>query len=126
MLYYDNLRRVSMNNDMTQWLKFFLTGVRDTSESSIQTFKRIISLREDSEKSIMQLGKKVPMARSFLEYLYSHPKIDAQSVSEELNVNISTALRLIDDFVKLNILVEVTGYKRNRIFSFESYMDIFR
>jgi hypothetical protein len=33
---------------------------------------------EKTEKSIAALGKKVPLACSFLEYLFSHPKIDAQ------------------------------------------------
>jgi Fic family protein len=58
--------------------------------------------------------------------LYGEPKIDAQSAAKALNVNISTALRLIGDFERLGILKELTGYKRNRIFSFEEYLNIFR
>ena len=126
MLYYDNLRRVSSQNDLIQWLKFFLVGVKETSENSIQTFKNIIALRSEVEHKIITLGKKYNLAKLFLEILYSEPKIDAQSVAEALNVNISTALRLIGDFEKLGILKELTGYKRNRIFSFEDYLNIFR
>ena len=44
----------------------------------------------------------------------------------EQKINISTALRLIDDFIKLKILVEITGQKRNRIFAFEPYIKLFR
>jgi len=33
---------------------------------------------------------------------------------------------LIADFMKLEILEEVTGYKRNRIFVFEEYVKLFR
>jgi hypothetical protein len=47
-------------------------------------------------------------------------------VATALDINVSTALRLIDDFIKLNILIEVTGYKRNRIFTFEDYIKLFR
>ncbi len=126
MLYYDNLSRVSSRNDLTQWLKFFLVGVRETSENSIQTFKNIIALRSEVEQKIVTLGKKYDLAKSFLEYLYKEPKTDAQAASESLDVNITTALRLIDDFEKLGILEEITGYKRNRIFSFEEYLKIFR
>ena len=126
MLYYDNLRGVSSRNDLTQWLKFFLVGVKETSENSIQTFKDIIALRSEVEQKIVTLGKKYDLAKSFLEYLYKEPKTDAQTASEALDVNITTTLRLIDDFEKLGILEEITGYKRNRIFSFEEYLKIFR
>lgn len=126
ILYYDNLRRVFLHNDLTQWLKFFLAGVRETSENSIQTFKRIITLRAEAEQKIVTLGKKHALGKTFLIWLYSSPKTDATAVAEALNINISTANRLIDDFIALNILTEVTGFKRNRIFSFEEYIKVFR
>lgn len=125
-LYYDNLTRVRSHNDLTQWLKYFLEGVRSTSENSIQTFKSIIKLRSEAEHKIITLGKKQALAKSFLQFLYSKPITDAADVAEALEINVSTALRLIDDFIKLKVLVEVTGYKRNRIFAFEDYIKLFR
>jgi Fic family protein len=125
-LYYDNLTRVRTHNDLTQWLKFFLEGVYSTSENSITTFKNIIQLRSECEHKIISLGKKQSLAKSFLQYLYSRPINDASDVATFLGINISTALRLIDDFIKLDLLIEVTGYKRNRIFTFENYIKLFR
>jgi Fic family protein len=125
-LYYDNLTRVRTHNNLTQWLKFFLEGVRSTSENSIQTFKNIIKLRGKVETRIIKLGKKQAMARKFLQYLYSNPTIDSADVVKALQINLSTALRLIDDFIKLKILTEITGQKRNRIFTFEPYIKLFR
>jgi len=125
-LYYDNLTRVRTHNDLTQWLKFFLEGVRCTSENSIQTFKNIIALRTECEHKIISLGKKQALAKSFLQYLYSKPITDAGDVTQVLEINVSTAHRLIDDFIRLNILVEMTGFKRNRIFAFDNYIKIFR
>ena len=125
-LYYDNLTRVRTHNDLVQWLKFFLEGVRATAESSIQTFKNIIKLRSEVETKIAKLGKKQEMAREFLQHLYSNPMVDSSDVVKLFNINISTALRLIDDFVKLKILKEITGQKRNRNFVFEGYVKLFR
>ncbi len=125
-LYYDNLTRVRTHNDLTQWLKFFLEGVRSTAENSIQTFKSIITLRNDVEYRIISLGKKQLLAKAFLQYLYSKPITDAGDTAAALSVNITTALRLIDDLIKLKILIEVTGFKRNRIFAFEDYIKLFR
>jgi len=125
-LYYDNLTRVRTRNDLVQWLKFFLEGVRSTAENSIQTFKSIIKLRSEAENKIIDLGKKQALAKSFLRYLFGKPITDAGDVAEALEINVSTAFRLIDDFIKLKILIELTGYKRNRIFSFEDYIKLFR
>jgi Fic family protein len=125
-LYYDNLTRVRTHNDLIQWLKFFLEGMRATSENSIQTFKNIIKLRSEVEIKIAKLGKKQEMAREFLQHLYSNPMVDSSDVVKLFNINISTALRLIDDFVKLKILKEITGQKRNRNFVFEGYVKLFR
>jgi Fic family protein len=109
-----------------QWLAFFLVGVMETAENSIQTFHEIMKLRiEVEEKKIINLGKKVPLAMQLIRYLYTKPVVDAAEVAKILAVNISTANRLIQDFEKLNILNEKTGFKRNRIFVFEKYLNLF-
>ncbi|MEJ7826559.1 MAG: hypothetical protein WKF91_00125 [Segetibacter sp.] len=59
-------------------------------------------------------------------HLYGKTIIDADEKARVLNVNISTAHRLIQDFEKLKILKEQTGYKRNRVFVFENYLNLFR
>jgi Fic family protein len=123
--YYDNLMRVRTHNNMEQWLKFFLEGVRQTSENSIQTFKKIIKLKTKTEHDIASLGKKVTTAKIVLQHLYAQPIVDMADLTQLLQVNKTTALRLIDDFEKLGILKEITGYKRNRIFSFEKYLNLF-
>ena len=48
-----------------------------------------------------------------------------ESVAELLEVHASTANRLINDLVQLGILEELTGFKRNRIFTFQAYIDLF-
>ncbi len=124
-LYYDNLTRVRTHNDMIQWVKFFLEGVRQTSESSIQTFKSIITLRNKCEHKILTLGKKTKLAKDFLHYLYGNPIIDSQDVVSAFSISLPAVLRLIDDFIRLEILTEITGYKRNRVFVFTEYVKLF-
>ena len=60
-LYYDNLTRVRTHNDLTQWLKFFLEGVRQTAQNSIETFKAIIAIRQRAEERILPLGRKTAL-----------------------------------------------------------------
>jgi Fic family protein len=124
-LYYDNLMRVRTHGDLRQWLRFFLEGIRQTSENAIQTFRSIISLREECERNVLTLGKKAPLARKTLHLLFSSPIVDGQDLAAAFAINISTALRLIDDLIRLGILEETTGFKRNRIFAFRRYIALF-
>ena len=79
---------IRSHDDLTQWLKFFLEGVHNTSENSIQTFKNIIALRSEVEHKIIKLGKKQALAREFLQYLYSNPSIDANDVAKVLQISL--------------------------------------
>lgn len=124
--YYDNLLAVSTKNNILQWLKFFLVGIVETAKKAIATFNRILKLRNDLEnKKIITLGKRVPNAKALLQYLYSKPVITVADVTARLEVTKQTAHTLIQDFEKLGILKEQTGYKRNRIFVFENYLNLF-
>jgi len=125
-LYYDNLTRVRTHQNMLQWLKFFLEGIKATAENSIDTFKHIITLRDNIAQQLMQLGKRQPQAKELLNFLYTNPITDAAETAQKLQLHKSTAHRLISDFVRLGILEEKTGYKRNRIFAFEDYIKLFR
>jgi Fic family protein len=126
MLYYNNLMFARQNNDMMQWVRFFLEGVIQTAESSINTFKQIIAMKERIEQTeITKLGKKAQVAQQFLLYLYGQPIVDSEDVTKELGINKSTALRLINDFINTGILKEMTGFKRNRIFIFDEYIRLF-
>jgi Fic family protein len=124
--YYDNLTAVRTKNDLVHWLKFFLEGIRVTAENSIQTFKEIIALRASLETKIITLGKKQMLARKVLQYLFSQPITDMQSIANATNVSVPTISRLLNNFLKLEILVELTGFKRNRVFAFEQYLELFR
>ena len=58
--------------------------------------------------------------------LFQHPITETKFVALYLNISSSTANRLINQFVELNILTELTGYKRNRKYIFKEYFDIFQ
>ena len=125
--YYDNLMSVRTSNNLTQWIKFFLVGVIETSKSSIQVFKDIITLKNKIEtEKLPQLGSKTKKGQQLIKQLFQVPITDAKNIATILNISPSTANRLIRQFIDLEILTELTGYKRNRKFIFKAYFEIFQ
>jgi Fic family protein len=125
-LYYDNLMRVRTANDVTQWVKFFLVAVAETSKKGIETLSRILALKEAIEgKRIVKLGRKMPRAKELLDVLFRTPVVSVAQVEKALGVAKPTANSLVDDFVRLKILEETTGAQRNRIFAFREYIHLF-
>jgi Fic family protein len=123
--YYDSLTIVRKSSDLDQWIKFFLVGVAETAKKGKATFEKIIDLRSKTEHKIMELGKRTKIARELLKNLYSQPIISIKQVSEDLKISFESARTLIQDFEKFEILKEVTDYKRNRLYVFSEYMNLF-
>lgn len=124
--YYDSLSMVKQTDNMTQWLKFFLSGIIETSKNSIRTFDEIVELKKEAENKLAKIGKKATNGQRLLELLYSQPKVNSKFVSKELDITPATANGLLKAFVEIGILEEKTGYNRNRFYVFEDYIKIFR
>ncbi len=125
-LYYDNLMNVRTSNDLLQWIKFFLVAVTETSKKGIATFKDILKLKENIErKRIVTLGKKLPRAQELITMLYTNPTVTVADVQKSLDVTPKTANMLVQDFIDLKILSEATGQRRNRVFRFSEYLNLF-
>ena len=126
-LYYDSLTFVRTKNSLAQWIKYFLEGVSRTAKNSSQTLKNIIDLKTDLERNkLITLGKRTKKAVDFLYFLFRKPVVTGAEVQRATNLSAKAANGLIDAFIELGILKERTGYTRNRIFVFDTYVKLFQ
>ena len=65
-------------------------------------------------------------AQALMRHLYARPVVDVNMVAEIIGVTGNTASALISDMVSHGVLVEVTGQRRNRLFVFREYIELFR
>jgi len=118
--------RVREQNDINQWFKFFLTGVIETAKSSISTFDQILKLQKVVENRVQGLGSRSYNANLIIQNLYQNPVVYAQKAKEDTNLSAPTVYKLLEDLEKLEILQEVTGSKRGKVYFFQNYIDLFR
>lgn len=125
-LYYDNLMRVREKNDIEQWFKFFLVGVIETAKSSITTFDQILKLKDETEIKLKKLGSRSYNAQIIVNQLYQKPLLDVQRAKTLTGLSLPSVYKLIDDLEKLNIIQEITGGKRGKLYLFRAYTKLFQ
>jgi Fic family protein len=125
-LYYDKLTLVRRQNDLGQWIKFFLTGVIQTAQGAVDVLQKITMLKENIEKEhILQMGRRSKLGLVFFYYLFRQPVVTTKDVQQVVKLSPKAANDLIRLFVQHGILIETTGYRRNRIFVFDAYLKLF-
>lgn len=126
-LYYDSLTIVRSKNDMRQWLSYFLEGVSQTASNASQTLAKVIELKQETEPVLLrELGRRSAKAVLLLQRLFERPTITVNQTKELLQVSFKSANDLINEFVRVGILKEITGQNRNRVFVFAEYLALFQ
>lgn len=123
--YYDALMAVRVSGDVNHWVRFFLTGVAETATQGRDTFQKVLALRTEVEARMHELGRRGKNGLQLLRLLYRRPVVTVSEVADELGVSVPTANAIVADFVRLGLLKELTGYARNRVFAFETYLKLF-
>lgn len=123
--YYDALTVVRASNNLIHWIKFFLVAVIETAKNGQSTFIEIQRIRENAEHKILELGRRAKNARKLLTLLYKRPIVSVNEVADHLELTHQTANSLVKDLCSLQLLKEITGYQRNRMFAFGEYLALF-
>lgn len=123
--YYDRLSAIRSDGDWEGWLRFFLKGIFEVSESATTTARNILKLREELRGLITDHVSGYAMGLRLLDYLFEHPLTNIGRVAEGLNCAYPTASKLMAEFADQGILREITGQKRNRRYRFDPYIQIF-
>lgn len=125
--YYTALSLVREQDDIEQWVRFFLTGVVQTAKKGRDTFEQIIALRAKYE-SIIEKGmgiKRQKNGKELLLKLFATPIVNVKDIAQMLSVTNATANIIANEFQALGLFREATGYSRNRLFYLREYLDLF-
>ena len=126
--YIDHLMAVREGDHMRAWLEFFLFGVKETATASAEVFKRILEMKSRIERDVLPRfsARRQDNAQMLMRHLYRAPVVDVKAVSQLLDTTTNTASALVNDFSDHGVLREITGQRRNRLFLFHEYFQLFR
>ena len=120
--YYDRLYAVSERGDWKGWLRFFFEAVRVQSMDAVESAGRLLSLQQayrDRLSSIRVSGR----VFTLLDYLLVNPFITVPEACNRLEVQFSTAQAALNKLEEVDIIREITGRSRNRVYCAEELLE---
>ncbi len=124
--YYRRLNAVRTEGDFESWLKYFLEGVAVIADETVETTQKIIArTNADRAKVLSARSTSVAGIRLF-ELLSAHPIITVAQAVKLLKTTKPTATKAVSGLVDAGILVETTGRRRDRAYSYKAYLNLLR
>lgn len=125
-LYYENLDNIRTNNDLLQWIKYFLVGVEQTAKEAVETLQSVIRYKEQTEDHIRAaFGRRSSKAILLLHELFQNPMISVEHAVKVSGLSYKAANDLVKQMCNEHILDEITGQSRNRMFMLTPYLNLF-
>lgn len=122
--YYDHLQLVRETGDWEEWIQFFLKGVIETANQAVVTAQSILKLFKEDRKKIETTGK--PSASMLIthHYLQKYPITDSKKIAKLCEISLPTVNKSLRHLAELNIVKEITGNERNKIYVYQQYLAI--
>jgi Fic family protein len=122
--YYELLDRVRREGDWEAWVDFFVQGVAETAEGAVATARRLHEIAEQDRSAIERLGREAGSAAVIHQSLQRIPVGTIAHLSNTTKLTLPTVTKALQVLARLGIVREITGRKRDRVYSYEGYMKV--
>ena len=123
--YYNLLMRTRTNGEWEEWFKFFLRGVRNTSQEAAKTARELIFLREEQRSLITGSLSQYTYAHQIYDIVTESPIISIAKISKKYKIPFPTTLRTADKLKKIGV-VDITKDKYGKLIQFTKCLEILR
>lgn len=123
--YYEALRLVDRKRDWNSWIQFFLVAIKETAIRMQSKVGDIYELYGSVKSQSIEMNSQY--AQVFMDLLFERPVISAKEIIEKLEQpSRQTLYTLIEKFEQKEIIKEITGNKRNKVYAFRALIDIIK
>ena len=123
-MYYDLLQKARIDGDWEAWLAFFFEGVHATADEAVKTAKSLLSLYEKNRNRLLSKGRVASSILQVHHYFQISPLCSPNKIAQALKISPATANKALDYLQQMKILREITGKQRDRLFSYQKYLQI--
>lgn len=121
--YYEALQRIRSHGEWEAWVLFYLEGVHDVALEAADTAKRLIQLFEQDRQAIQRVGKGAASALKIHEILKRRAVTTISAAAEAADVSFPTASSALKTLARLEVVREITGRSRDRVYLYSKYLD---
>jgi Fic family protein len=122
--YYDLLQSIRTQGDWEKWIEFFAEAVRETAEAAVTAANQLMQVADEDRKKIRSIGRAAGSALRVHQALLQKPVISIPKVCQLSGLWATTVTMVMKQLEKLGIVKEITGARRNRLYSYITYMKI--
>lgn len=122
--YYELLNEVRLTGDWEAWLDFFADAVIDTATQAVETTQQLMKLSAKDGQRINGLKRISGSAHLIHKTLLERPMASPNWIQEKTQLSPATVNACLRELEQLGIVKEVTGQKRNRLYSYLEYIRI--
>jgi len=122
--YYRFLNAVRTEGDWEGWTAFFLRCVCEAADDAVAAARRLHSLVGKHRRALTRHAQATLSAVRLFEALPEHPMVTLPSAARLVDTSSPTAGKAIDLLCRIGILREVTGRQRDRVYAYQSYLDV--
>ncbi len=122
--YYDMLNGVRVRGDWEGWLGFFLDGVAETAQQAVDTAQRLLALLTRDRARVARLGARAGNVGLVFEQFARRVLIGVPQLQPHLALSAPTIRAAIRTLEEMEIVNELTGQRRHRVFAYQQYLDI--
>jgi Fic family protein len=122
--YFELLMKIRDSGAWEEWLDFFLQGVTETATAATATAEKIHLLRE-THRHLLGANGATLKDMALLDELFRQPLVNAGWVCQNIGVSPPTANVILTRFEGTGVLREITGWRRNRVYRYDTYLDLF-
>ncbi|HVE51439.1 MAG TPA: Fic family protein [Casimicrobiaceae bacterium] len=122
--YYELLNRVRLSGDWESWLEFFGNGIVSAATQAATSAKRLLELASADGRRIEALGRPANSALTIHRALQRRPIATAALLTASTGLTPATVNKSLAHLERLEIVSELTGRQRGRIFSYARYIGI--
>ncbi len=122
--YYDHLQLVRETGDWEEWLMFFLKGIIEVANQATDTAQKILKRFQEDQEKIESTGASAASILMVFNYLKRHPMTNTNNAVKTCKLSLPTVLRSLEKLEALNIIKEITGKERHRVYAYQKYLDL--